>query len=330
MGTSRGRQNKHTATAVTSKGPARILVAGAGAVGSVFGCLLAEAGEDVTLFGRPRLMEAVAARGLRVEGIWGQHGSSALAVAVTAEELRPPYDAVLICCKAYQTAGILEDLGDCASPTGLAISLQNGLGNFEQLQSVYGRDRVMLGRVIFGAQLLDPGRVKVTVEAEPVLIGAPREGAGEQALRWASVFDRAGIHCRATDSIMGSIWAKVFYNAALNPLGALLGLNYGELADDPCLRSCMVEIIEEAWDVAVAEGVELEWDSSDRYVEHFFSRLVPSTAGHRSSMLQDMERNRPTEIEAICGEICRRGDAHGLGVSANRLLLGLVRARSGK
>jgi 2-dehydropantoate 2-reductase len=299
-------------------------------VGSVFACLLAAAGCSVTALGRREHVRAIAERGLRVTGIWGEHAANGIAVAETADELAPAYDAMLITCKSFQTERLLADVGDRAGEAGVAISLQNGLGNYERVQAVCGRDRVLAGRVIFGAEIVEPALVRVTVEAEPVLLGRPGAPADGRVSEWARTFADAGIHCVADDEIVGALWGKVFYNAALNPLGALLGLSYGELAADAERRRVMSRVVEEAFAVARADGAPLAWGSAREYLDVFYGRLVPATARHRSSMLQDLERNRPTEIDAICGEVCRRGDVHGVDVALNRLLAMLVRARSGQ
>src|SRR5205085_3884179 len=117
-------------------------------------------------------------------------------------------------------------------------------------------------------------------------------------------------------------------SAALNPLGALLGVTYGALAENRDTRSIMDVVIEEAFAVARAEGVALPWADAAAYRESFYGRLVPSTAEHRSSMLQDIERGRPTEIDAINGEVARRGLRGGLPVPVNLTLARLIRARA--
>lgn len=323
----------HPGASAGDRTAARILVAGTGAIGSVFACLLREAGHDVTALGRERHVGEIAASGLGVEGIWGEHHADGIVPAAGPGDLAADYDAVLVTCKSYQTAELLEQIGDRAAADGAVISLQNGLGNVERLQAVHagrGVERVVAGRVIFGAEITGRATVRVTVEAEPVLLGRPGGGHDRRAADWARTFDEAGVHCRATDAIEAALWGKVFYNAALNPLGALLGLTYGELAADTERRAVMDRVIAEAHAVAQAEGVSLPWASAAEYIEHFHANLVPSTAGHRSSMLQDIERGKPTEIDAICGEVCRRGDAHGIEVSLNRLLTVLVRARVGR
>ena len=293
----------------------------------MFACLLAEAGHRVHVLGREPLVRVAAGTGLRVTGIWGEHRCGPLEADLDPCKIPVGFDAVLVTCKSYQTESLLSVLGDRASAGGVAISLQNGLGNVERLEAVYGPERVLGGRVIFGAEVIEPGRTRVTVEAEPVLLGS-RHGRMQLSTDWAAVFDRAGISCRASDDIEAAMWGKVLYNAALNPLGALLGVPYGELATEDDRRWVMDRAIEEAYAVARAEGVALPWRDAGEYRRVFYRRLVPATAGHRSSMLQDLERGRVTEIDAICGEVCRRGAAHGIDTPVNRLLSILVRERS--
>ncbi len=305
----------------------QILIAGCGAIGSVFACLLRESGHDVSILARPRLVEAVRRSGLVVEGIWGEHRAGGIEATSDASDLGGAYDGVLLTCKSFDTTALLGAIGDRAGSRGVAVSLQNGLGNFERVAEVYGAERTLAGRVIFGAEISQPGRTRVTVEAEPVLLGSV-VATGSQAAEWAMVFDRAGIACRATDDILAALWGKVLYNAALNPLGALLGLSYGELADSEERREVMNAVIDEAFAVACAEGVALSWPDAGAYRQAFYQRLVPATAGHRSSMLQDLERGHETEIEAICGEVCRRGRLYGIDTPLNRLLTLLVRQRS--
>jgi 2-dehydropantoate 2-reductase len=213
---------------------------------------------------------------------------------------------------------------------GLLDSLQNGIGNVEHASDVLGASRVIGARVIFGAELLAPGRVRVTVNAAPVLVGSPdpRDAArGTLAAAWARRFADAGIPSDATDNLLGELWAKVFYNAALNPLGALLGVPYGWLPDDPDARALMDRVIDEAFAVARASGVRLRWPDAGAYRADFYGALVPSTAAHRSSMLQDLERGRPTEIDAINGWVARRGAELGVPVPVNTTLTHVIRAR---
>lgn len=311
--------------------PPRILVAGAGALGSVFGALLAVAGHDVTLLGRAPHLDAVRASGLCVEGIWGEHRAERLACAVEAAALRGPFDLALVCVKSYDTAAMAAAVAPHLRGDALVVSLQNGLGNVETLEQRFGAERVLGARVIFGALLPAPGRVRVTVYADPVLLGPWSAAADDRrhdaARRWAASFSAAGIPSAATAELPAALWAKVFYNAALNPLGALLGLHYGALAERPEVRAVMDRVIDEAFAVAVAEGVRLRWPDAAGYRAAFYERLVPSTYDHRSSMLQDLERGRPTEVDAISGAVWHRGAERGIPTPYNEMLTRLVHSR---
>jgi 2-dehydropantoate 2-reductase len=311
-----------------------ILVAGAGAVGSVFGALLQRAGCAVTLLGRPAHLAAIERRGLQVEGLFGSSVTSGFRLAETPAGLEGPYAAVLLTVKAYDTAHVARTIAPYLDRDGVVISLQNGLGNVEEAAQAVGPHRVVGGRVIFGAMLTDPGRVRVTVYAEPVMVGSPDPGRyprlDARARRWAGVFAEAGIPSEYTDDIVAYLWSKVLYNAPLNPLGAVLGLTYGELAEDPELRAVMDGIIDEAYAVARARAVRLHTASAQSFRREFYGRLVPATADHRSSMLQDIERGRPTEIDAINGRVGEYGREVQVPTPLNDTVTRLVRAKAAK
>jgi len=308
-----------------------ILVAGAGALGSVLGGLLARAGLPVTLLGRATHLDVVRREGLAIEGLFGTHRVTGLGCVTDVRELAATYRTVLLTVKAYDTAAMVAALAPRLADDGVVVSLQNGLGNVEAAAGAVGARRVLGGRVIFGAELVEPGRVRVTVYADPVLIGSPDAGDATRratAARLAAALADAGVPAEPSDDIVAQLWAKVFYNAALNPLGALLGVPYGRLAEDGDTRAIMDDVITEAFAVARAESVVLRWSDAAAYRETFYGRLVPATACHRSSMLQDIERGRPTEIEAINGAVAARGAALGVPTPLNAALARLVRARA--
>lgn len=317
----------------TSNRPAaRILVAGAGALGSVYGCFLRRAGYAVTLLGRTTHLEAIAANGLHVEGIWGEHHATGFQLITDAAQATAPFDGILISVKSYDTNSMAQTVAPLLAPDGIVVSLQNGLGNVEQIAAHVGWQHVLAGRVIFGAEVVAPGRVRVTVYADPVLIGVWQEHRDpyleKLARRWAERLSDAGVPARYCDHIKAVLWGKVLYNAALNPLSALLGVHYGALAKEPNTRAIMDAVFDEVYAVAAAEGVALPLASALEYQAEFYGRLVPSTFHHRSSMLQDLERGRSTEIDAINGAVWKRGLAHGIHTPVNEVLTRLVQARS--
>jgi 2-dehydropantoate 2-reductase len=311
--------------------PQRILIAGAGALGSVFGGFLQRTGDAVTLLGRKQHLEAIGRAGLRITGIWGDHRVSGFDLCPSAALVRSQFDTVLLSTKSYDTRAMIEQVAPHVASDGVVISLQNGLGNVETIEAAVSPERTLGARVIFGAEITAPGCVRVTVYADKVLIGARRPVANAsldgRAREWADHLDRAGIPAASTDDIEAALWAKAFYNAALNPLGALLSVPYGRLAEHADTRAIMDAVIGEAFAVAGAEGVRLPWKAAEDYRTVFYERLVPSTFDHRSSMLQDLERGRRTEIEAINGEVWRRGRAHGIVTPYNETLTRLIRYR---
>ena len=307
----------------------RILVFGAGAIGSVLGGFLSLAGSDVTLLGRTWHLGVIRRQGLRITGLWGEHHVTHLAIATSAEEVIRPkeFDWVFVCVKAYQTAEAAKTLTEFLGPQTLVCAFQNGLGNYEALIQQVPPSRVALGRVIFGAEL-EAGCVRVTVCADEVLVGAPDDRfPREQAVQLAAVLQESGIPSRVTATILVALWAKVLYNCALNGLSTLLEVPYGKLLEHPPAKHLMGEIIEETYRVAAAHRILLEPSSTEAYCELLFTRLIPDTAAHRASMLQDLRRGKPTEIEALNGAVVRLGQQKGIPTPMNALVSRLVHAK---
>ncbi len=301
----------------------RILIAGAGALGSLYGGFLQRAGHAVTLLGRAPHLDAIRAEGLRIDGIWGEHRVGGFATATSAAEVRGEFDLVIVAVKSYDFAEAAASLAGNLRGEGSVLCLQNGLGHLEAAGDVFGPQRVLGAPVLIGAILPGPGRVTATVYAKPVKIGAPR-GELDRAGRFAEMLARAGIPSEPTDRLLPYLWEKVLYNAALNPLGALLRVPYGTLGERTEARELMDRILDEGYRVARADAVDLLWESREASRRHFYEELLPPTAGHRSSMLQDIERGRRTEIDAINGYVCRRGKALGVDTPVNDVLTRLI------
>ncbi len=307
----------------------RILIFGAGAIGSVLGGFLAKAGHEVTLLGRAWHLDVVRRQGLGISGLWGTHLIDELETATTPEDVsrREAFDWVFVCVKAHQTATAAEAVPEFMGPRTLVCAFQNGLGNYEALIQRIAPDRVALGRIIFGVEI-EPGRVRVTVCADEVLIGAPDERFPRaQVAQLASTLEAAGIPSRATRTILAVLWAKVLYNCALNGLSTLLEVPYGRLPEHPVARRMIESVIGEAYRVAEAHHVALEPSQASVYLELLFARLIPDTAAHQPSMLQDLRRGRPSEIEALNGALVRLAQQAGLSAPTNALITRLVHAK---
>jgi 2-dehydropantoate 2-reductase len=313
--------------------PARFIVYGAGAIGSVFGGMLTRGGHHVDLVGRRDHMEAIGREGLRIEGLLGTHNVHPAGIYTNLEEIprEPSISAVFICVKSSDTAEAVEDLGRSGLVSGgtLVVSLQNGLGNLERIRETFGRQSSCGGRVIFGAESREPGKVFVSVWADKVLIGGPSTGAGRKAgKRLAAELTQCGIETVYTKDIEAALWGKVLYNIGLNPLSALLEVPYGDLGREKNARTLLEDSIREAFSVASRE-VSLPWKSEEEYLDLFFKQLLPATQSHHSSMLQDMERGRETEIDAITGEVLRRAETGGVPVPVNTVIYRMMKSKVG-
>jgi 2-dehydropantoate 2-reductase len=310
----------------------RILIAGTGAIGSVIGAMLHRGGHRVTMLGRRTHLEAARREGLRISGLLGEHTAHGIDARDDAAQLEGRFDLILVTVKPYDTAQIAGAIASRLEPGGFVVSLQNGLGNIEALGGRFGIDRILGGRVIFGAEMPSPGAAHVTVFADPVAIGPdPAQQSGTVALTHAAreiaaIIDRAGVPTVAVDDIMPVIWTKLLYNVALNPLGALFAMSYGELTSDRDLRQIVNDVIEEAFAVSQRMGVKLPFADADAYREIFHGRLIPATASHRPTMLNDLRRRGRTDIDSLNGKIVELGERLGVQVTANRTLTRMIHA----
>lgn len=307
----------------------RVLIVGAGAIGSVVGGFLAKAGHDVTLLGRPWHLDVVRQRGLGITGIWGDHRLTKFTIATAPADIPHPktYDWILVCVKAHQTAGTAEVISGWLGPSTLVCALQNGLGNYETLCARIPRNRVAIGRVIFGVEI-EPGQVRVTVCADDVRVGAPDAGFPQERLEaLAAALTQSGIPTQRAPNILQVLWAKVLYNCALNGLSTLLEVPYGKLLERETTRRLMEAILREGYQVAAAHRISLEPPTAQAYQELLFATLIPATAGHRASMLQDVRRGKPTEIDALNGAIVRLAEQAGVSAPTNAFVTRLVHAK---
>lgn len=307
----------------------KVLVFGLGALGTVYSCLLKNKGHYVAGIDYPAVAEAIRRDGVKVNGIWGKHEARLDQVVTSLDELQgQDFGLTILSIKAYETASVAEKLQSIIHPPGYLLLAQNGYGNFEAATRFINPESVILGRVIFGAETINPGFSKVTVIADDVILGSPA-GLIDSAIleQFAVMFRQAGIPTRASADIMQYVWGKIIYNSALNPLGAILEVNYGKLAEMESSRELMDQIIEEIFAVLNAARQSTLWPDARAYKEAFYGQLVPSTAGHHASMLQDIQRGRRTEIDALNGAIVKLGEQYGVDTPVNRVVAAVLKAK---
>jgi 2-dehydropantoate 2-reductase len=290
-----------------------LLILGTGALGTLFAARLAAAGVEVTMLGAwPEGLAALQKHGARLAG---QSAGAPVRATDRPEDCRGATQA-LVLVKAWKTERAAELLAGCLSPGGLALTLQNGLGNRESLVARLGERRVALGVTTVGASLLEPGVAlpggngTITLESHPQL--GPLEG----------MLRGAGFEVQTVEDAAGLVWGKLVVNAAINPLTALLRLPNGELLKRPGARALMDALANETAAVAGKLGVKLPFPDPCQAAEVVARR----TAKNRSSMLQDVLRGVPTEIEAINGAVVRLGEQVGIATPVNRVVCGLIRS----
>ena len=295
-----------------------ILIVGCGALATLFAARLSAAGENVTMLGTwQEGLAALRYRGACLEGA----GSYAVRATDDPSTCRGTKFA-LVTVKSWQTERAARQLADCLAGDGLAVTFQNGLGNNDILSGMLGLQRVSRGVTTLGAALIGPGIVRSNGGGKITLEAHSKISVLETALRVAK-FD-----VNVLEDLLPTVWGKLMINAAINPLTALLRIKNGELLANPPARELMSKIAAETVSVAAALGVLLPFTDAERALEE----VARQTSDNLSSMLQDVLRGAPTEVDFINGAIVRIGGQKNVPTPVNQVVLSLVNAlpRSGK
>lgn len=291
--------------------PLTVAVMGAGAVGCFFGGMLARAGHDVVLIGRPAHVDAIRAHGLRMDT--RMFDEQVRLRADTEASAAQGADVVLFCVKSTDTVAAARELEPFLGPDTLLLSLQNGVDNAERLREVL-RQPVSAAVVYVATEMAGPGHVKHHGRGELVIEPAPG------AERVAQAFVASGVAVEISDNVRGALWSKLLINCAYNALSALSDQPYGELVKGEGVWTVMDQLLDEGHAVAEADGVRLVGD-----VREAVRKIAVTMPGQFSSTAQDLRRGKPTEIDHLNGFLVRRGEALGVPVPANRVLHTLVR-----
>ena len=293
-----------------------ILIIGTGALASLFAARLSQAGYSITMLGSWQAgLEALQKDGVRLLDSTGREHRFPVHAIRDPRECRGVQHA-LILVKAWQTEHVAGQLRDCLAKDGLAVTLQNGLGNRETLARSLGSSRVALGVTTTGATLLGPGLVREGGEGIISMERHPALGPVEEALRSAK------FNVNLVEDAQSLIWGKLVINAAINPLTAILRVPNGKLLELPSAREMMKALAGETAHVAEAEKIQLPFPNPVAAAEE----VARQTAANHSSMLQDVLRGAPTEIDAICGAVVKVGERHNIETPINWACWKLIKA----
>jgi 2-dehydropantoate 2-reductase len=311
-------------------GTMEALIYGGGAVGlGLASCLLASR-VRVGLVARPATVDALRTEGLTREGLFGTFHAPPQAFeafATLAEGPHRSYDFVLVCTKSYDSQGAAEDLaawGGLGEQARLVLC-QNGWGNAERFVPFFRRDRLYNARIITGFTRPRPNAVTITVHADAIHMGSLFGSPVKVLEPLCEAISSGGIPCEPTETIERDLWAKMLYNCALNGLGAILDVPYGRLAEAQSSRRIMDAVIDEVYTIMRAAGYTTHWTDPTPFKQVFYERLVPDTAAHLPSTLQDIRARKRTEIDALNGAVLGLADRHGLKAPFNEAIWNLVR-----
>ncbi|ALU88924.1 2-dehydropantoate 2-reductase protein [Herbaspirillum rubrisubalbicans M1] len=289
----------------------KVAVMGAGAVGCYFAGMLARAGHEVVLVGRPLHVEAFNTKGLRLEA---KTFDDTIAVqASTDPAIVAGADLVLFCVKSPDTETAGAQLRPHLAPDTLVLTLQNGTDNADRLRTVIPQP-VAAAVVYVATEMAGPGHVKHHGRGELVIEPSARSQQAADALI------AAGVPTEISDNVRGALWLKLIINCAYNALSAITQLPYGELVEGVGVLEVMNHLVNECKAVAAAEGVTLTGD-----VEVAIRKIIETMPTQFSSTAQDVARGKPSEIDHLNGFIVRRGQAHGISTPVNLTVHALVK-----
>ncbi len=300
-----------------------ILIIGAGAMGGLFGAMLGPFAQVRLCTTNAEHALAINRDGLLLTGMDGALRRVPVTALTDPAQSDRPADLILVCTKARSTEAAAQTARQLLAEDGLTLTLQNGRGNLEGFAAVAGPARAAAGITAQAATLLGPGRVRHAGVGPTVLAAAPgQSGQDAKIAAVAELFNRASIETRIAEDGEALLWSKLIVNVGINALTALLRAANGALAQVPECERLMAQAVAEAVAVAQALGVNLgPEDQLDRV-----RQVCTLTAANRSSMLQDILRGRPTEIDVINGAVVARGREVGVAAPVNALLTQLIQA----
>ena len=294
----------------------KIVIVGAGAIGSLFGALLAK-NNTVVLVGRAPHITAIQHNGLNINGKTHLHVKLSAVESVKDVPISP--NLILLTVKSYDTETAIKHTLPLIHDETVVVSLQNGLDNIEKIEHIVDKDRILAGVTTHGAIFSNPGVIRHTGKGKTILgeLDGTRSKHLENIVR---LFNEAGIETQISDDIVKEIWAKAIINSSINPLTAFFNCKNGYLLENPLLQKIVETICEESTHVAQAEGIKLTApDMIQRTKE-----VIRDTASNYSSMLQSVQQRKKTEIDSINGKLVTIGKQHRIDTSLNKILVELV------
>ncbi len=305
----------------------KVAVLGAGAMGCLFGGLLAEKGLNVTLIDVwKEHVDEINKNGLKMDG---HGGDRFIKVPATSDPSTiGKVDAVIVMCKATVLEPALKSIKNIISDKTVFMSFQNGIGHEAIIKSIVGDEKVIGGTTTQASNILGPGHI-MNHAALPSWIGEYDGGITDRINEIADTFTAHNLEMIAAEDVKKRKWMKLFALTAIGPLSAIFDLHHTDLyinnnAND-ISRDLGKEIILETRDVALADGVDVSEDEC----LFMFNKIVDSKQTNKSSMAFDVLYKRKTEIDFISGAVSKLGKKHGIATPLNDLMYKMIRVKEG-
>ncbi len=297
----------------------RVAIVGPGAMGNLFTYLLARntSAEIRLLDKNAERVKKISEEGLFIEGISGDHHIRP-GISVEASEIGS-VDLVILCVKGPDTYQACRDAAPLLRADTPLLTLQNGMGNIEEIERALGAGRALGGTTSMGATVLSLNRIRHAGWGETV-IGEADGSRSDRAETILGLFREADLDVSLTDNLQGLLWSKLIINVGINALTALTQVHNGELVRHEGTRAVMKTAVDEAVRITGKLGVRLLYDNPVDKA----AAVCEATSGNVASMLQDVLKEKRTEIGQINGVVVRLGAELGVPTPANEILLHLV------
>ena len=298
----------------------KILVMGAGAVGTLFGSILYRAGRDVTLVEKRReIVEAVQKNGLKITRGDDEQTYNINITQSIADVPNP--DLIMFCVKSYDNVTAAMDCLKVVRPDTTVLTLQNGVGNYEVISKIIGKVRTLVGTTTFGSTQYAPGCTRGSVVGD-ISIGEFHGGTSERVTALAQALTEGGFTIHTVDDVNSLIWTKLAVNVAINAVGGLCRITNGQTYELEPARIVQKHAVDEV--AAVAKAKKIKMDYAGLY--DYCVKVSQTTSSNKCSMLQDIEAGNPTEVLAINGAVVSEGAKLGIKTPVNEVLTNLVKA----
>ncbi|WP_180994440.1 ketopantoate reductase family protein [Bacillus sp. Marseille-P3661] len=299
----------------------RIAIAGAGAMGSRFGYKLVETGHDVLLVDSwEEHVRTIQTNGLLVKE---DHGMKSVKIkSALPQESEGEFDLLLILTKSMQTDQMMMNCQHLINSSTSVLTLQNGLGNIEVIEKYVSRDRIFAGVTTYAAEVLGPGKVQALGSGDTEIMQIDGNDSATVKLI-AQALNAAGVRTEISSNVLASIWKKVSFNCALNPICTLMNNTVATVGCYEGIQDFVAGIIDEILLVAKSENIDIEKESIITMVNSVFD---PKMSGHHiPSMLQDILNGRQTEVDYLNGAIVRLGEKYNIPTPNNKQIWHLIK-----